>query len=415
MAKSRGKAALRARLSFIFVFAVIGSGCASAPVDQTAPGLTLTPNVSASKTPRPVWQKTIKATVSQLSASRSGKRILLSTSSDLSPGRGKNRLRLLDGATGKVLWTKAMPQTVRAQAISVDGRHILVNTYDSAITMMDSLGKPIWSLPILGKPHFLNQSRKVLVFYDDDSQPKHLFDVFDFKGKPLATAMASEGDDAEPMEIAIAEDEKSVLAAYPNGVAGIYSTDGAKLHSLRLGSPIVSMAFTRGDGSQMAFLTGTRDSRALRVFDITHDGVVQTDSSKVSACFDTVRAFSDHLALYGNSSLGQCFAVFLSRGLKALHRWNAPGALPFSAPPVARLADQSATFISSVEREDHMLQIAGVKPDGSISFSAKIKADDGVYAYALSQSGESLAVASGWNGSGVIQYFLLKRDVNEAQ
>lgn len=353
----------------------------------------------------PLWDLGLHAHLSHVSASANANRILVSTSAD---AKKEGRLRLLN-EKGKVLWIRDLKQPVKAQAISQNGALIAINTYDGKLSVYDISGKKLWEKDHLGRPVIFPKSNRILVFNDDDSEPKTAFATYDYSGRLIATITSK----AEPIDIDASSDESFVAVAATNRSLYIISPEGKLLSRGTLNGDAVSIKTV--DDPHPAVIALTVDSKnshkqSLTYYEAKNDGrnFAVKWSTELDGRYETVRVTQDLVFLYGNGRTGQALAGHhLKDGSKSWTR-SYPYPASYSSLVFTPSAKDSYLTVALDEASPAgVLHVMGVDENGSASWDAPVSASSGLYSYAATE--EAVVVGAGEPGDGRVQKFRLSK------
>lgn len=395
----------------IFTAFLAIAGCATAASTAPAPEGAGLPNNPVPKTGDPLnactrWSRPLHAHLSHLSVSEDGRRILVSTSGER---RGDARLRALD-SRGKALWSHDLEQPVKAQTLSPDGRLALVNTYDGKLTAYDAgTGARLWDHDHLGRPVVLPKSRRILLFNDDDSEPRTAFVTYDYKGRLIATVTV----DHESLEMDVADDESFVAITTTDRRVLAHRADGALLWQGRLPGDPVSVKATGGGLPHIHVLTvnpKNKGEQSLSSFLLRSSEGAPAWTVPLERRYEAIRSVGGSILMYGNNHLGQALAAYHAETGALLWRHSYPtpavySSLVFSGPTPAHFM----TVAIDEGAPAGILHVLAVKPDGTSQWDAPIEAGSGLYSYALAGQGPALVAGAGEPGDGVVDYVSFTR------
>lgn len=398
---------------FILLALSVLAGCASKKSTPDTDGSNPFPVASKTAHAKPIWKQTLRATLSHLHSSRTGKRILISTSSDASRGKKSNLLRLVSSENNrfKVLWTKTLSQSVKSQSLSSDGKIVAVNTYDAILHVYDAGGRQLWQREHLGKPAVLTQQQKVLLFNDDDSEPETSFLSYDFSGKLLGEAKIPKlmEEKRESLDMYLSKDENFALVTFTKRGLAVFDTNGVLLWRGEAESEPISVSFDEKNSGRFYVLSGEKGSRYLTAYQRTEGSETLSYqkiwSQSLAKPFDTIKALSDSILAYGNAESGQYFSGFSTNdGVRTWEHSFSDG-LNFSAHVFERASKGFFTVVADTGDKENLLHVLGISPKGEVLFETPVLSDDGIYSYSVSDQGNSVTVASGFAGQAVIQNF----------
>lgn len=373
------------------------------------------------------WALPVHAHLSHVNVSRNGRQILVSTSAD---AKHEGRIRLLDGRNGRVLWLRDLEQPVRAQAIAGGGDWLVVNTYDGKLAAYSARGKKLWTAEHLGRPVILSRKRQVVLFNDDDSEPKTAFATYDYGGNLLARVQS----EYEPLDMDAASDESVVAITTTDKSLLLYTPDGKPIAQTKLPGDSVAVRVIGGDASTGTG-TGTGTSangngvepshayvltsqsrnktpQTLTAFSLAPGGKDLSESWSVSIDrrYESLRLADGVLFLYGNTQAGQALAAYdANTGVELWHH-SYPFAATYSSQVFSKSADGRPFLTVALDdgAQAGFLQLMAIEKSGSARWDAAIEASNGLYSYAFAEDGPALAVGAGEPDNGVVSYYSLR-------
>jgi hypothetical protein len=124
-----------------------------------------------------------QANILHIHCTQDGSKILVSTNQHKIKKHERDSLLTLYTQKGKKLWQKWIPNFIRAQSISPLGNYLAISYYDDKTKIFDILGNTILELNFLSKPFFTSDEKKIILFFDDDSEKIETFKVYDLNTK----------------------------------------------------------------------------------------------------------------------------------------------------------------------------------------------------------------------------------------
>ncbi|MBI2712703.1 MAG: hypothetical protein HYX41_07620, partial [Bdellovibrio sp.] len=132
-----------------------------------------------------LWSLRVPGAVSSLSGDLAGG-VLVATNPDPDIEGSSTRFLLTRiSPKGKILWQKTMDDPVKEQDLSSDGKLAVISNYGDQLILFNERGKVLWSNQGTCKPYFLNFSKKILCYHDEDVDAKVAFELFDYSGKRI--------------------------------------------------------------------------------------------------------------------------------------------------------------------------------------------------------------------------------------
>jgi WD40 repeat protein len=390
---------------------VLTMGCSnpafrgSATANQNDPILPSATSLSACG----AWQTRLTGHLSHISTSDDGRRILVSSSSEIGAKSSEDsRIRLLEGKNGKTLWSHMLKQPVKSQSMSKDGSILAVNTYDNKLAIYNATGRKLWEKEHLGRPFVLSKTKRVLLLLDDDAEPKVSFFTYDYKGRLEATvetpAAAGEG-----IDMFAADDENPLVAVLTSGNwIFVYTPAGKLVWSQKMPTQAITAVVTTQP--EPLLYTVLQDSVIAYRLNAGSRPIWRTTLDRR---YETIRASKDKVFLYGNSKRGQTLAVLDTRTGRLL--WSKGYDVPanYSSRVFASsLQEAPETSYMSVAvdpgKPAGVLHLVGTS-DGTSIWDAAINAPDGLYSYALAPGIPAVVVGAGDSARGAVQYIAFKK------
>lgn len=388
--------------------AILSFSCSSASKPAGAPAISAialesnAPNPSTSEL-KPLWKRRLDGFVTDLSLSRDGTAVLVSTAPNRETESG-SRTFLLSwfDSEGHQLWQQQPDAPVRVQGISDDGRMAVVSTYDEKLVAFDPKGRELWSAEALCRPVLLTRSRRIVCFHDDDAEPAVGFDLFGWEGKKSLSFPTVN----DALALKVSDDERQFALGLTRGQVIFFGQGLAQgiraLWQKNVTGEILDLDVSSGSKSEVAVLYKPRKApglgpfkRRLALFDrrgrLRADVPVTVEVEKAEFAPDR-----GALILFGNHGSGADLALFSNpEGAAAVpsERWR-------KREP--RTTDAAAQFL--VTREGVLLATGGklqyIGFDGALRWAAPVAAgmggDEGasVYAMAWSEPNRTLVVAT---------------------
>lgn len=349
-----------------------------------------------------IWTRQLFAHISHTSITPDGRLTLVSTSAEKRTQAG---LRLFN-SQGKLLWFRPLPQPARAQAISADGAIIATSTYDGRLRAFSRNGNKLWEAEHLGRPVIFAKSKRVLLFNDDDSEPKMAFIVFDYKGRKISTVTFKNAGDEEPLDMFVSDDESSILVTTSSNNLIVYDVTGKQLQKSKMPGSSISIAATGGAQPRIYALTSNgsdRRSQRLTAFEPDSGESLQaTWSESVGSGFEVAKLVNDQIILYGNLHGKQSISGFsIKDGDEA---WKRSYPTPAAYTSLVFASESYATIALDEGHPAGTLRIAGINNSGNATWNAHIKASHGIFSFGLAAKRQGLVVGAGQPGNGTVSY-----------
>lgn len=401
------KAALQTNFFLLFI-ALITTACGSArPASDAASGTEARAVPRAERRASGLWTRQIGAHISHVSATPDGRFLLVSTSGERKPDAG---LRLFN-ASGKRLWFHGLPQPVRAQAMAADGSIVVTSGYDGKLRAFGKTGRQLWEHEYLGRPAVFSKSRAIVLFNDDDAEPKTAFVSYDFKGRRLGSVAFAADSDEEPLDMFAADDESFVLVSTTSNGLGSYRVDGTRLWQVSLPGNSIAAAGTTLPRARAYVLTSDgsdKRSQLLSALDSASGKKLWTRS--IGPGFELLQIVrqgsAERVVLYGNTREGQLVAGFETDDGKPLWRYSYPNNASYSS-----LLLSSGSYVTVALDEGRpagQLRLVSIDGNGKAIRDAAVEASHGLFSFASAPKRGALFVGAGDPGHGSVSFFGVK-------
>jgi hypothetical protein len=373
------------------------AGCASSK----------TPGFDAATRPGEVqklWSRKLSGLLTDLSVSRDGSRLLVSTipDPDRDGGQRGNAVALWNNA-GKKVWELPVESQTRAQALSGDGRLAVISNYREEVIGIGAEGQVLWKADGTCRPFVLDEPKRVLCYHDDDADPKVAFDVFDWKGKKLLSYPIAN----DVLALKLAEDARFFAVALTHGQVILFgAADFRSDWQRHVPGEILDVAVSSGPAPQVAVLYHTaKQGQLVALFD--RDGKLRGQGRPEAHVEQVEIAPSGNgVLVYGNGPKGQHLAL-LARDAKgklaeAWHRAD-PRYADYSS---SLIATQELTIIGfeSVKPTERQSHLVAFDYDGKMKWNIPLVTEEGAYLYAQSYSPESSFLGVGTDDSVLSAY-----------
>ncbi len=368
------------------------------------------------------WEKSLNAQLTGLTFSRNGKRILVSTTQEQNSVRNLHSKIQFLNEDGKSLWSHFLQLPVKSLALSEDSHWISISTYEDSLEFFNQSGKKIWEKPGLGKPFILSDDQKVLFFNDDDADPQTAFVLYDFKGKKAKEVMVSSNHFLEPLEIFLSENKKQVSVSMPQGLLSIYDLEGTLLTQKQIQGEILAALLDSSESLTLQRSTENHQGASLWVYILSY-GFEKTKQQNISAfkfenniwsqgwtqnlkfSFETMKMGKNVLYLYGNSHQGQVIAAYDIHTGKEKWLHSYPNAALYSSNLVTYQNKEKVMALLETGDSTGQVHAIGLDEHGKAQWDLSLEAPDGVYAYSISEDGNTLVIGTGEPGSSILKYF----------
>lgn len=346
------------------------------------------------KATKRLWEKPLGAHPSHVSVAANGQFILVSTSAP-------NQATLFS-AKGKILWQKKMPQAVKTQAISADGTHSAICTYDSKMRVYDKGGRIVFENDGFGKPVFISATGKgddrIALFNDDDSEIHNAFAIYDLRGKQIAKPVV----ESESVDFFVSQAKDALLILNSNNELRVYDTAGEFKWQATVGELVKTAVLEKKDAKVVYVL-----SDSVGAYDAEKKSFLW--KTKLPAKFIGLHLIEDTLIAYSNTNDGQRVDAFSKKDGAKLWSKTYPGKANYWQALTANVKPAPSLVVPfEMVTPAGAVEFWGVLPSGNGLWRASVMAENGIFSYGVSESPKLLVVADGEPGKGKIEVFDVK-------
>ncbi|OFZ54692.1 MAG: hypothetical protein A2428_15935 [Bdellovibrionales bacterium RIFOXYC1_FULL_54_43] len=391
---------IKARNLFV-IFCTAFVGCASAGRATTAQN-DPAPQVSA-KNPRKSfserWSRRFDGFITDLNVSKNGRRILMATAPDRESGTGSRRYQmiLLD-RTGRTLRKEILKSPIRTQAISDDGKLLVLSNYENQLIGISTSGArrwSRWSTEAMCKPIPLNRSKKILCYHDEDADSDVAFEVFGWNGKkilsfPIGTMGAAE-QVPDVLALKVSEDERNVAMALTRGQLILIGPDFHSRWRKKLEGEIQDVSVSSGPEPKVAviFLTrGPNPIQKIAVFDAAGRlaGERTAGSPGTAPAKGPARALFEQIEItpsgnsvltYGNTAEGQYVNSYRVTNLEEGWRERADSAAEYSS--VMQVFEDHVAIAFDTQSAVRNSHLRLYRHDGELDWEIPLDTKQGAY------------------------------------
>jgi len=364
-----------------FVF----SGCSSSR-DATKPDGFSDPGDRLSSSRQ--FQKPFAGNLADLALARDSGHTLISSIPDSDSG-GKHRLTLLDD-DGDVVFEKDLSSPLRNLGISADGSFIAIQQYEKGVTAFDGAGKKRFGIDVACKPVVLTKKQQLLCVYDDETQPKVAFDVYDWSGKRVARFPIK----TDVLAWKVSEDENWIVIAQTFGKVTLINNEFKIAKQYQVKGEVLDVAVSSSSEPNLAVLhvvPSSGQSMTLLNFKGDSTGAIRPEQHLEQVEMDQE---GKHAFAYGNSPKGQYLAAYSVQNDQLLWRRRE-----------ARFADYSLKIdvngevvVLGLEDESEgsrRSRILILDFEGRVRSELPIETKEGAYLYHFSYSSKRSLLAVG--------------------
>ncbi len=392
------------------------SGCSSAPRSASTPDEADSPDVAEAQELAPagggqteplaeakgikkVWGVRFQGLITDLTGASRSDRILVTVVPDSErPGAGENRTLLLDGR-GRTLWSRPNFARVRAQALSPDGKMVVLATYDDELLALDSRGKLVWSRPAHCRPVLLSSRSPVFCHQDDSVSPGVVYQLFSNRSGQEVRVFPANRD---PLIVKVADDSGALLVGMSDGEFLLLNSEFEVQLQKRVPLDWLDLAISNElpEGGRRIVALGRAKKevvREIRVWDQSGREIAQKGlPGFIPDGVDFFGKDSNRVVIHGTGPQGQSLVALeretlkrvwkrtLGRAGDALQSWSTVG-----ANFVAAAQDTSG------QGRAHRIRFSGWEAQrGRLSFRFEDENDEGAYGIwsVWTSAGPALAV-----------------------
>lgn len=334
------------------------------------------------------FQKPFSGNLADMALARDSGHTLVSSIPDSDSG-GKHRLTLLDD-DGDVRFEKDVDAPIRSLAISADGSFIAIQQYEKGVTAFDAEGKKRFSIDAACKPVVLSKKQQLLCIYDDETQPKFAFDVYDWSGKRIARFPIK----TDVLAWKISEDENWVVIAQTFGKITLIGSDFKAVKQYQVKGEVLDVAVSSVAEPNVAILhvvPASGQSLTLLNFKGDSTGAIRPEQhlEQVEMDQEGKRAFA-----YGNSPKGQYLAAYSVQNDQLLWRRREARFADYSLK-IDVSGDVVVLGLEDESERTRRSRILILDFDGRVRSELGIETKEGAYLYHFSYSSKRSLLAVG--------------------
>lgn len=393
-----------------------------------------TPAVRPSTSPSPVtevakqkakllWKKRLNGFVTDLDISLDGKKILVATAPDREGGRSQRYQLFLYSDLGKKFWDKEIKFPVRTQALTGNGKLVLISDYDDHLFAFNDKGKKAWESDGMCRPITLDLTGRILCFHDEDTAAGLVFEILDAKGNkeksfPIpapSPAVAQTSPQINPQNnndvlvLKVSQDQKYTTFALTGGRIFFLGPNHQTVWEQKVDGEVTDLAVSDGPQPKVSALILKKlanKTQAIQLWDqLGHSMGEITPATRL----EQIHLTPDGSGVigYGNNPKGQILTFYGTSDLKM--RWTQ------SAEPYAEYSAKMSIYSSHVAiafddrggevRHSH-LKFFDFK--GGLDWDIPVQTDEGALIAVYDLSTESHTLAVGMDDGQVMVYRLLE-------
>ncbi len=334
------------------------------------------------------FQKSFAGNLADLALARDSGHTLISSIPDSESG-GKHRLTLLDD-DGEEVFEKDLSSPIRNLAISADGSFIAIQQYEKGVTAFDAAGKKRFSVDAACKPIVLSKKQQLLCVYDDETQPKVAFDVYDWSGKRVARFPIK----TDVLAWKVSEDENWILIAQTFGKITLINSEFKIVKQYQVKGEVLDVAVSSATEPNLAVLhvvPSSGQSLTLLNFKGDSTGAIRPEQHLEQVEMDQG---GKHAFAYGNSPKGQYLAAYSVQNDQLLWRRREARFADYSLKIDVR-GDVVVLGLEDEADRTRRSRILILDFEGRVRSELPIETKEGAYLYHFSYSSKRSLLAVG--------------------